>query len=492
MLNAENAYLFRHALLRDAAYQLQPTSERRVLHRLSFELVCQLLDVDTGSPVSEDTARRVGAAWAELALHAELAVEGSSDPLHEFARKCVYQAARHDSRSYRNRAAIAGFRRVAEHPLTPVDEQVTIWLRLGDLERTMGNMRGAAAACLRMQELAEQGGRKELVAHALALRGYTLGNMGEWATAEALMQEGVKLAREAGSQLILGKALQLQALVSVKSGGGEESIAALRESIEIARSQNATELLAESTRDLGTQLVRSAQVQEGEALLREAAETFRNLAESRQVVACEVGLAIAAAVTGRNELAVEMFTAARDEYFRFGAVRMAAGMLRYMATGLIALKQYERARDALKQSKAILQDLDDLPGVMNADFSLGTLALDEGNFEEAERLFRPLIELSVRAGDNSMAAISRSHLAEALVHLGGAEEAVGLAQTAIQTLKAAKNQRQWAYAQYALAVSLRLTAQGSEADAAGADAVALAHESGDPVLIEYITSRLEA
>lgn len=492
MLNAESAYLFRHALLRDAAYQLQPTSQRRVLHRLSFELVCQLLEVDPSQPIADDTSRRVGSAWSELALHAELGAEEHDDTLHAAARNCLHEAANHDYRNYRNASAIAGYRRGVDHPLTPLDEQVPIWLRVGDLERTMGNLQGANAAYSSMHEVAERAGKRELMAHALALQGYTLENMGERARAQALLSESVKLAREAGSPQVLGKVLQLQALVSGNSGGGEPAIAALRESIELARGHGASKLLAESTRELGTALLRSARLQEGELLLHEAAEMFRKLGERRQSVACDVGLAIAAAVSGRNELAVEKFRAARDEYFRFGSARLAASMLRYMATSLISLKQHDIAREALTQSKAILQDLDDRPGVMDADFSLGTLALDEGRFEEAEHLFRALIELSVRTGHDSMAAISRSHLAETLNHLDGAEEAVALAQEAIDTLKAEKNVRQWAYAQYALTVALRLSGRNTDAETAGSEAIRLARESGDPSLIEHIEKNLNA
>ena len=38
-LHAETIYLFRHALLRDAAYQLQMPGDRARLHRIAFELI---------------------------------------------------------------------------------------------------------------------------------------------------------------------------------------------------------------------------------------------------------------------------------------------------------------------------------------------------------------------------------------------------------------------------------------------------------------------
>ncbi|MBI2920950.1 MAG: hypothetical protein HYY18_07685 [Planctomycetes bacterium] len=38
-VNAERAYLFRHALLRDAAYQLQLPRDRERLHALALEAI---------------------------------------------------------------------------------------------------------------------------------------------------------------------------------------------------------------------------------------------------------------------------------------------------------------------------------------------------------------------------------------------------------------------------------------------------------------------
>ncbi|MCE9581392.1 MAG: hypothetical protein K8T20_02630, partial [Planctomycetes bacterium] len=38
-MNAEGAYLFRHALLRDAAYQLQLPGDRALLHGLAFSVM---------------------------------------------------------------------------------------------------------------------------------------------------------------------------------------------------------------------------------------------------------------------------------------------------------------------------------------------------------------------------------------------------------------------------------------------------------------------
>ncbi|MCC7508307.1 MAG: tetratricopeptide repeat protein [Planctomycetes bacterium] len=70
--SAETAYLFRHALLRAAAYELQPLGERAALHRLALELIPQVID-----------AKRLQAIAFDLSEHARMALLGSpEEPLH--------------------------------------------------------------------------------------------------------------------------------------------------------------------------------------------------------------------------------------------------------------------------------------------------------------------------------------------------------------------------------------------------------------------------
>ncbi|MBE7492816.1 MAG: tetratricopeptide repeat protein [Planctomycetes bacterium] len=69
---AELAYLFRHALMRDAAYGLQLPSDRAALHRLALEVS------ETVLPPSE--INQPGPLARELAEHARRARQGGADP----------------------------------------------------------------------------------------------------------------------------------------------------------------------------------------------------------------------------------------------------------------------------------------------------------------------------------------------------------------------------------------------------------------------------
>ena len=76
-VDAEFAYLFRHALLRVAAYELQLPRDRARLHGLAVEIIEELWG-------SEDSG--IESLAPELADHARLALEDSALPEPESVR----------------------------------------------------------------------------------------------------------------------------------------------------------------------------------------------------------------------------------------------------------------------------------------------------------------------------------------------------------------------------------------------------------------------
>src|SRR5690606_3055555 len=68
-MHAEEAYLFRHALLREAAYELQPPSLRARLHATVVEIIEQELSSppDLSAIVADET--QPIDHWAEELLH---------------------------------------------------------------------------------------------------------------------------------------------------------------------------------------------------------------------------------------------------------------------------------------------------------------------------------------------------------------------------------------------------------------------------------------
>ena len=114
-MNAEQAYLFRHAILRDAAYQLQMPADRAALHGLALEIMERLFE-----PAIELVAE-------ELADHARLAQ--SEQPDAALARR----------ERYYTRAAA----KVAEDRFL-IEKSAALWQRAATLHDARSELRVAA------------------------------------------------------------------------------------------------------------------------------------------------------------------------------------------------------------------------------------------------------------------------------------------------------------------------------------------------------------
>ncbi|MCC6741709.1 MAG: hypothetical protein IT452_21905, partial [Planctomycetia bacterium] len=114
-MNAETAYVFRHALLREAARQLQMPGDRARLHAVAFGIVEEMAGgppgerpaLDRDEEVSPD-ARPADAWAAELAEHAAQALHAPQADQSRFAaarREYLRRAAEHAQRQFRWRDA---------------------------------------------------------------------------------------------------------------------------------------------------------------------------------------------------------------------------------------------------------------------------------------------------------------------------------------------------------------------------------------------------
>jgi len=81
-MHAESVYLFRHALMRDAAYQLQMPAERSRLHALALDVLSELAGADAGFAT---------ASAFEIAEHAKAAQVAAAEPAL-FESLCAQEA----------------------------------------------------------------------------------------------------------------------------------------------------------------------------------------------------------------------------------------------------------------------------------------------------------------------------------------------------------------------------------------------------------------
>src|SRR5687768_13284524 len=201
-MHAEQAYLFRHAVMRDVAYQLIVPSERVDLHGLALA-------------AWEADSRPAAQYAAELADHARHA----GDTARELGYLRV--AAPLARSEWHNAAAADLYARLAQHPASTMDERVNGWLKCCDSLDAAGDSQRALAATRQAVEFAR--GSPALLAVARYGLAHQLVAHARFPEALETATEALDAAREAGDRRTEAKALVSQARALHRLGKGDES-----------------------------------------------------------------------------------------------------------------------------------------------------------------------------------------------------------------------------------------------------------------------------
>jgi tetratricopeptide (TPR) repeat protein len=249
-MDAENAYLFRHALLRDAAYSLQVPSERAVLHELALELIEQVLGGRAPTPTPLDQAddpprdHPTDPFASELASHARAAGERYADVRALYLHRAAAYAEAH----YESEAA------------------QSLWLAL-----------------------AESGPR----ADALRRAGLVAFRAGRVEVAEKLLAQALKLAGESGNRRCEGIALGELAGLYGQTGRMEQGMPMMEKALAIHRELGNRRDAAGTMSDLGSMLFTTGKAQAAIELFSKALEVHRETGDSRAMVVALMDLGIA-------------------------------------------------------------------------------------------------------------------------------------------------------------------------------------------------------
>ena len=212
-------YLFRHALLRDAAYDLQLPADKSRLHGLALKLIENF----------HPDAQRDQLA-AQLAEHAQR----SGDPaLQEALLAYTWRAARF-AHAKHDPAALRWFDQAAALEPDPSKKAQALQLAADQL-LTTGSAGQAGSRLAQALELAVAAGDVKLqasVIHKQAVTQYVLGGFTE---AESLLNEALALARAAGETETEAMAITNMAGLQRMRGKREEAFALQKQALELYR-----------------------------------------------------------------------------------------------------------------------------------------------------------------------------------------------------------------------------------------------------------------
>jgi class 3 adenylate cyclase/tetratricopeptide (TPR) repeat protein len=219
----EPAYIFKHAVIQDVAYQSLLVQRRRDLHRA------------VGQAIEELYADRLADHYEELAHHF---AQGEA-----WAKAFEYLVRSGDKArdTYANEAAIVHYARAIEiascvTPELPLATILEVYQRRGRLQVVVAKNEEAIAGLERMLELARAAGDRRLQGEALADLAFTHAFTLSWEhqpVAARYADEAAVVAREIGNDRILAKALSTRGNVHCAYGELDEGIRMIEAAVRL-------------------------------------------------------------------------------------------------------------------------------------------------------------------------------------------------------------------------------------------------------------------
>lgn len=398
------AFRFRHALIRDAAYEGLSYRRRRELHGRVAEVIEQRHEDEPGEAAEllslhYFSAGRWRKAWTYSRVAGDLARE-------------VY--ANVDAARFYERALEAN-----QHIADAEDVEVaSTWRSLGEVRDAAGDYHGAldalkaAAKLLKDDPIAQAEiyearalARIRLSSYSEALREITAGlnRVRSVNTADAKHAANSLLARRAQIYLQQGRSRKTIAIASKVVKEAEP----LGPSIALARAYSALE---------GGYL--SIGEPEKAVYEEKALAMFRSLGAARSAAVMEMNLGVKAYAQGRWHEATRRYSNARDEFERVGDVTQAAHAGANLGEVLISRGLYDEAEAVLNDAHRTLRDSSFLFAAVFSEIQLARLAIATGNVASVIPELARIVEEARSSGDVGYAVEAWIHLADAYSRLG--------------------------------------------------------------------------
>jgi tetratricopeptide (TPR) repeat protein len=451
-MDAETAYIFRHAVLRDAAYDLQPPEERATLHGLAHDAIALLF---------EGRERELDAMAVELARHAGAAA------LHERECHWLQRAAKHASLGWRGAEAANLFMRVAAHRAADNDEKSQALCGAGKALIDIGRLPEALSALERALNVATSDTGRLLALRPLS---YAYRNVGRNEDALAAARRIEQIGRSSANPS--EQALMLDAIATALMGmeRNDEALPLAEQALQMAELGGEARFIGGISANLGLLLARVGRRAEGVEMMRRAVTWLSQTDERRSLAAARRNLADQLRSDGRPtealpecELALAEMQALDDKRGMGMAAMTLGGLHRDTGRPLDALKLYESAVEWLMGAG-------DLRAAGVCQCNRATAWLDLPNFKECENALKLALELATRCDSPRVFAMAYAIMGDMRRDQQRWLEAGAAYQRAHEKYLLLGNRQ---FAAWQLAERALVLAHAGEADAPAAWALAL-------------------
>jgi len=394
-------YLFKHALLRDAAYQMQPGAHRRAMHRKAAETL-ERMHAGEGDAFIE-----------EVALHYEKAVELGLAALRPVAQARLQRAGEVAKRRYETEAAVDAFSRALT--LTEPEERAVAAEILLAREEVYA-WRGQRAAQERdLEQLARMvKGLDGKQRAAVALRRAAFyAYIPDFDRAIPLIEEAVDLAHAVDDDGLQADAYRQLGNVHFRLRAYDEALAAYRQALPLARMGGKSAVVTRTLNGMGMALDEKGNLAAARFCYEEALEIQRQTGDLAGENTTLTNLGWQAFMQEEPGRALTYYKQALEICRQIGHRVSEANGLANVGMLTFLHGDFEKARQNTQAAVRVYRETGNRRGEANALNNLALIACYRQRPEAAEAFAQKSIELA-REWDGNGA------LAEGYLYLGHA------------------------------------------------------------------------
>ncbi len=372
----ETRFLFKHALLRDAAYEMQLHTQRRHLHQLAADSLKSVYAAD------------LQPHFADLAHHYERAGMVTQ------AIHYLTQAGRSASEAYQNQQAIGYYSRaLGLVPAQEKDHRYELLLAREEIYALLGDRQREQADLSDLQQIADDLANKQYQAQvALRVASYSF-YTSDYDATETAAGQALQLAKMAKDRQLIMEA-QLQLGQSFWSHGQYESAARhLTQTLVQAESLDHPRNVALALRLLGNLAGVQGRYDESNTYFQQSRQISHKIGLRQNEADCLNGLGVVAYFQGKYLLA--------SQYHREGLLLRReigdrvgeAKMLGNLADALFRQGIVAEVQTYYQESLAMRREVDDIVGVAWVLEKLGELFWSKGDVSQARQHYEQALEI---------------------------------------------------------------------------------------------------
>ncbi|MBK9974051.1 MAG: tetratricopeptide repeat protein [Planctomycetes bacterium] len=436
-MHAETSYLFRHAILRDAAYELQMPGDRAKLHELAFLLIESAFDgpapwaepLESLAPLSH-LPHPCDSVAHELVIHARLAGSTGGALMQERVRRYLQRGALHAQLAFDNRLAVALWKELAGELDSPANGEAM--RRAGELAMKCGLTADAEVYLHEALKLQRESQTPSLEARCHLTLGRLYAARGKYKEAELAHRESLRITQSLGDTIAAGLDQSHIAGVYLETGRMTEAEDLFQMALSALPDQGSERngVLP----NLGILYAQTGRLEQARDLLGAAVTAFRTLGTPYQLGICLANLGTVRHNLGDTHGALGDLLGALEIHRQAGNRRFEAMVLGNLGNVYERLDDNRRALECLLAALNIYREIGDRRG---EGVALGNHAIQlrlSGRSAESVFQFRQAIEIHRQVGNRRAEGGHTCDLAISLVADGEIEKAKELWRTGSRIL----------------------------------------------------------